>query len=189
MKQPTAFIALLRGINVSGRNKIPMAELRSLCGELGCSDARTYIQSGNLIFTSPAAPADVEADLEKAIEQTFQLRIPVIIRPVTAWPVYMAANPFPAEAKREPALVMMALSKLAPTLDAASALRNRATSGERIEQAGDAIWIHFAGGVARSKLTPTLLDRLAGSPVTMRNWRTVCAIGELAHREVKGRKC
>jgi uncharacterized protein (DUF1697 family) len=75
---------------------------------------------------------------------------------------------------------MLALSKLPPRPDAVPLLRERAVNGEHVAQVGEALWIHFSGGVARSKLSPALFDRLVGSPVTMRNWRTVLKLGEMA---------
>lgn len=75
---------------------------------------------------------------------------------------------------------MLGLSKAPPQPDAAARLQERATRGERVRLVGDALWIHFPGGVAESRLSPALLDRLAGSPVTTRNWRTVLKLHELA---------
>lgn len=174
------FVALLRGINVGGRNKLPMAELRALCGELGWGDVESYIQSGNLIFRAVGAPAALEERLEGAIERRFGLTIPVLIRTAASWPSYLSGNPFPEASQREPNLVMLALSKSAPHPDTAERLLERATAGERVVQVDDALWIHFAGSVARSKLSPALFDRLVGSPVTTRNWRTVLQLNELA---------
>jgi uncharacterized protein (DUF1697 family) len=174
------YIALLRGINVTGRNKIAMPELRAACAELGWQDVQTYIQSGNLIFQADAAAEAVEAALGKAIDQRFGLSIPVIVRAASDWPAYVQANPYPKESEREPNLVMLALSKARPKPDAAEKLQERAASGERIAQAGDALWIHYPQGAGRSKLSPALFDRLVGSPVTARNWRTVLKINELA---------
>jgi uncharacterized protein (DUF1697 family) len=174
-----AHIALLRGINVGGHNKIPMAELRSLCGDLGWGDVRSYIQSGNLVFRADGAVAALEELLEGAIERRFGLAIPVIIRSAAAWPGYLSGNPFPEASQREPNLVMLALSKAPPRPDAVAALQERASGGERVEQVGDALWMHFDGGVARSKLSPAVFDRLVGSPVTTRNWRTVLELNEL----------
>jgi uncharacterized protein (DUF1697 family) len=74
---------------------------------------------------------------------------------------------------------MLCLSKIRPKPDAAERLRERAAGGEHIGQIGDALWIHFAGGVARSKLSPAVLDRMAGSPVTARNWLTVLKLEEM----------
>ncbi len=105
---PATFIALLRGINVSGRNQLPMAELRSLCAGLGWGDVRSYIQSGNLVFGADADPASLEAGLEQAISRRFGLSIPVLVRAAADWPGYVAANPFPDASRTEPNLVMLA---------------------------------------------------------------------------------
>jgi uncharacterized protein (DUF1697 family) len=174
------FIALLRGINVGGHNRVPMAELRALCTGLGWDDVRSYIQSGNLVLAAGAGPADLEAELERAIEERFGFAIPVVVRAAAHWPAYVAGNPFPEASQREPNRVMLALSKQPPAPHAAKRLGERAADGERIARAGDALWVHFAGGSARSKLTPAVLDRLVGSPVTTRNWRTVLRLAEMA---------
>lgn len=174
------FIALLRGINVGGRNMIPMPELRALCAGLGWGDVQTYIQSGNLLFRAGAEAARLEADLERAIERRFGPAIPVLVRAAAEWPDYVAGNPFPEASRSEPNLVMLALSKAPPERDAVERLTERAAGGERIARVHDALWIHYASGSGRSKLSPALLDRLVGSPVTTRNWRTVLKLDELA---------
>jgi uncharacterized protein (DUF1697 family) len=176
---PSTFIALLRGINVTGHNKIAMSDLRSLCANIGWTDVQSYIQSGNLVFSAAGSLASLEAELEQAIELRFGLTIPVIVRTAADWPVYIQSNPFPDESDREPNLVLLALSKSPPHQDAAPLLQDRAANGERIVQAGDALWIHYPDGVGRSKLSPALFDRLVGSPVTARNWRTVLRLDEL----------
>ncbi|MSU35284.1 MAG: DUF1697 domain-containing protein [Pedosphaera sp.] len=154
---------LLRGINVGGRNKIPMSDLCALCAELGCSPVQSYIQSGNLVFSTSAKPTDIEGQLERAIERRFQLMIPVIVRAGAEWPAYVAGNPFPDASSAEPNLVMLGLAKSSPKPEAVSALRSRSANGERIALVADALWIHFAGGVGGSKISPALLDRLVGS--------------------------
>lgn len=174
------FIALLRGINVGGHRKIEMAALRALASELGYSGVQSYIQSGNLVFTSAGPSAAIEASLEQAIATRFGFPVEVLVRAAADWPALLRGNPFPAACAAEPNLVMMALAKRPPRPDAVPALRERATQGERIEAAGEALWFHYAGGVARSKLSPTLIDRLVGSPVTARNWRSVQKLAELA---------
>jgi len=176
------FIALLRGINVGGHNKVPMAELRALAEELGWAEVRSYVQSGNLVFEAEGEPASLEAELERAIERTFELSIAVIVRAAADWPAYVAGNPFPGASESAPNAVMLALSKAPPKSGAVEGLLERAAGGERVERVGDALWIHYAGGSGRSKLSPALLDRLVGSPVTTRNWRTVLKLDELARR-------
>jgi uncharacterized protein (DUF1697 family) len=178
-KMTQTFIALLRGINVSGRNKILMADLRSLCADLGWQHVQSYIQSGNLLFEADATAATLESELEQAIEQTFGLSIPVIVRETAVWSAYVNDNPYPQASQTEPNRVMLALSKLPPETDAVTGLQPYAVNGERIRQVGDALWIHYANGSGRSKMSPAVLDRLVGSPVTTRNWRTVLKLNEL----------
>jgi uncharacterized protein (DUF1697 family) len=173
-------IALLRGINVGGHNRVPMPALRTLCEELGWGDVQTYIQSGNVVFRASTPLSDVAGMLEQAIVRRFQLTIPVIVRDAADWAAYIEGNPFPAASRDEPKLVMLALSKQEPAPGAAKLLQERASGDERIEQVGDALWIHYAAGVAGTKLSPGLLDRVVGSAVTTRNWRTVQKLGELA---------
>lgn len=173
-------ICLIRGINVGGRNMVPMAELRQVCADLGWADVHTYIQSGNLIFRSASAPRSLEDELERAVERRFGVAASVLVRTAAEWQLYMKNNPYADACRREPNLVMLALSKALPRSEAVSALRSRASSGERVERVGDALWIHYPAGAGRSKLSPGLLDRFVGSPVTTRNWRTVVKLGELA---------
>ena len=173
------FIALLRGINVTGRNMIPMAELRDHCTACGLKGVETYIQSGNVLFTSSATAKKLEEDLEKLVRKKFRLEIPVIVRRAADWPAYVEGNPFARESETEAKAVMLALSKRPPLDAALEKLRERAVSGEKLERVGDAIWVYYAKGVGGSKLSPSLFDRLVGSPVTARNWNTVLKLREL----------
>lgn len=174
-----AFVALLRGVNVGGRHKVPMAKLRVACAGIGCDDVQTYIQSGNVVFTANA-PADLlEKRMEEAIEQTFRFAVPVLVRSASSWRRCIKGNPFSDEAQQEGNWVLLAVSKLPPKSRAAAELQRHATRGERVAKSGNAIWIHYASGIARSKLTPAILDRCVGSPVTARNWRTVLKLDEM----------
>jgi uncharacterized protein (DUF1697 family) len=166
-------IALLRGINVGGNRKVPMADLRQLCEKAGLAKVETYIQSGNVVFTSKSAARALEAKLEGAIESQFGFKVDVLVRTKADWAIYAAGNPLLEASAVSPNHVMMLLSKLPPKTDAVATLRPRAMAGERIEAAGQALWIHYPAGAGTTKLTPALLDRALGSPVTARNWRTV----------------
>lgn len=168
-------VALLRAVNVGGR-KLPMAELRTLCAKLGWTDVASYIQSGNLVFTGKGRPAALEAELEQAIRRSFGLDVPVIVRTAGQWSAYPAANPFP---KEPPNRVMLLLSKRPPAEGAAGAIEARATAGERVRRAGDALWFHYPQGAGTSKLTPALIDRAVGSAATARNYRTVMKLQEM----------
>ncbi len=172
-------IALLRAVNVGGR-KLPMAELRALCGELGWKDVETYIQSGNLLFAAPGKAEAHEETLEKAIKDRFGLDVPVIVRTASQWAAYVAANPFAKIAEEAPNRVQLLLSKRPPESGAAEKLMQRAQAGEVVKAAGGALWFHFPEGVGTSKLTPAVIDKAAGSPSTSRNWRTVLKLQEMA---------
>ena len=173
------FIALLRGINVGGRSKVPMAELRTLCEKLGWVGVRTYIQSGNVVFESDGKAPALEAALEEALSAHFGFSPAVIVRSAAQLKALAAANPFPEASEAEPNRVLVGLSKAKPKAGAADAIRLKAAPGEQIEEAGGALWFHYPEGVGRSKLTPALIDRAVGSPLTARNWRTIVTLGEM----------
>lgn len=122
--------------------------------------------------------------MEQAIERRFALSIPVIVRATADWPDYLKSNPYPNESQAEPNRVMLTLSKAPPHPDAVEGLRERANNDERITQVDDALWVYYGSGAGKSKLSPALFDRLVGSPVTARNWRTVLKLDELANRSV-----
>jgi len=173
------YVALLRGINVGGNKKVPMAELRTLAQQLGWANVVTYIQSGNVVFTAAGDQAAAERQLEQAIERHFGFVVPVIVRSGTAWQRAAASCAFAEAAEQRPHLVHLGFSKHKPRAGAAKDLAPYCTAGERIALRGDAIWVDYPEGVARSKLTPAVLDRTIGSTVTMRNCKTVAAIDEL----------
>ncbi len=173
------FIALLRGINVGGHGKVPMAALRPLCETIGWSDVQTYIQSGNVVFTAAGEPPALEAQLEKALDAKFGFKPAVIVRSASAWRACVEANPFPKQSETEPNRVLLGLAKVKPKAGAAEALEARAAAGEKVRAAGEAIWFHYPAGVGTSKLSPALIDRSVGSPLTARNWRTVLKLSEM----------
>jgi uncharacterized protein (DUF1697 family) len=175
----TRFVALLRAVNVGGR-KLPMAELRALCEGLGWSHVRTYIQSGNIVFDASGKGAALEAALEQAIEWSFRMEVPAIVRLAGEWAAIVSGNPFVEEAKATPNWVLLGLAKRPIAPGAAEAIAAKGVAGERVEAVGEALWFHYPEGVGTSKLTPSLIDRAAGSPVTARNWRTIVALGEMA---------
>jgi len=176
----SVYIALLRGINVGGNNKIPMMRLREMGEELGWQNVQTYIQSGNVVLQAKGSAAEIEQQLEQAIEEEFGLKISVIVRDSKAWATYEKKNPFPKEAESAANFLHLCLSKSKPNKDAVKVLQEKAAAGEQIKLVGDALWIHFTNGVGKSKLTPAVLERAVGSPVTARNWRTVLKLSELS---------
>jgi uncharacterized protein (DUF1697 family) len=174
----TRMVGLLRAVNVGGR-KLPMAQLRELCADLGWTEVRTYIQSGNLVFSAAGKPAAIEACLEQAIERRFGFEVPVMVRSARAWSALRAGNPFPEAARDAPNRLMLMVAKKPPAEGAEATIQSRATAGEQVKRAGEGIWIHYPEGVGRSKLTPTMIDRAIGSPATARNYRTIVKLEEM----------
>jgi uncharacterized protein (DUF1697 family) len=173
-------VALLRGINVGGNRKVPMPELCAAAIEAGLTEVKSYIQSGNLVFHAGKLNVNqATLLLEKAIEDRFGFPVDVMVRTAVQWKKYASGSPFPGAARARPNLLHLGLSKFPCNKNIAEALKEVAVSGEKIKLVGDAIWIDFAAGVGKSKLTPAALDKAAGSAVTMRNWNTVSKINEM----------
>jgi uncharacterized protein (DUF1697 family) len=167
-------IALLRGINVGGRKKVPMAELRALAESLGLAQPRTYIASGNLLFDSDLPQAELEAELEKAIETRFGFPSAVMVRSGGDWACLCDANPFTDECRDKPNLAMVYLGKELPREEHIEPLRAKAGPNEKVEIAGGAVWIWFGDGGRSSKI-----DNGPKGIWTARNWRTVATLREL----------
>jgi uncharacterized protein (DUF1697 family) len=180
---PTVLIALLRGVNVAGQRRVPMAELRELAVSVGCQHAETYIQSGNLVVTAALSPVVLEQQLEAALVDHFGFAVEVIARTAPDFAAYAAGTPFPDAQVERPKLVLLGIGKRAPAPGAVTALRERAIAGERIEIVGDALWFDFVAGSGRSKLTPAVIDRAAGITITTRNWNTVQELAAMADRQ------
>lgn len=167
---------LLRAVNVGGRNRVPMAELRdALRAELG--DVSTYIASGNIVCEHPSDPVAACARVRKLIAAEFGVDTPVILRSHEALQKALGENPFP-DASDKMLHAMFLEDAAAP--GAVESLRERASAGERLELVGDDLWIDFGdGGVQGTKLTKAVLDRALGVAGTARNLRTVRKLAEL----------
>lgn len=170
MTAPVRHVALLRGINIGGRNKVPMAELRTLASELGWTGVATYINSGNVVFTSPKPDADLAAELTAGIAERFGAAIGVVVAGRDL--VRRAAEEHPF-ADGDPKRVHVGFSSV-PVSDAVLArLREVATGSERVDADGTLLWLDFADGVAGSKLGVRLTTALKPGFVTARNLQTV----------------
>ena len=185
-------VALLRGINVGGRNKVAMADLREVVAELGHADVSTYIQSGNVLF-SPDAPTPMPsrprlaAALAAAITAKLGVTAPVVVLSRDELAAVIAANPFPDEA--DPKRVHAVLLSGAPGADAAAkideALARSAAKGARDELAtvGRTIYLHTPDGFGNSELAAAVLRIVtsprAGVTGTARNWATMLKLLDL----------
>lgn len=174
----TRYVALLRGINVGGHRKVPMAALRETAEAIGLRTPRTYVASGNLVFETGKAAGGLEAALEKAIGERFGFAVDVVVRSAAQWAALAAANPLKRESEKHPNFVHMSVGKRAPAESHVAALAAKAGANERVLSAGGAIWIWYGDGAGRSKIG-------TGKPSgiwTARNWRTVQTILEMLER-------
>ncbi|MFJ7999796.1 DUF1697 domain-containing protein [Streptomyces sp. NPDC096310] len=178
----TTYVALLRGINVGGHRKVPMADLRALLTGLGHGQVRTYLQSGNAVFTSASGDEKALAtELERAIEERFGFTVDCLVRGAAYLRAVADACPFPAATLEGRQLHLLCVSeRLDPerfaSLDPAAYLPEEFRLGDR------ALYLYAPDGLGRSKLGDAL-GRPAlfkGVTVTSRNWNTVVRLLELA---------
>ena len=170
------FVALLRGINVGGRNRLLMAELKSMFQEAGCRSARTYIQSGNVVFRSTREEAhQVCKGVRAALAERVGTDIPIILRSEEELAKIVVANPFPA-AEDEPRLLHVGFLSDRPTSDRISALDPNRSPPDEFAVREREVYLYLPNGAARSKLTAAYFDRTLGTAATFRNWRTVKAL-------------
>ncbi|MER6199996.1 DUF1697 domain-containing protein [Streptomyces sp. NPDC001586] len=177
----TKYAALLRGINVGGSKKVPMAELRSVLEELGHGDVQTYLQSGNAVFSSAEKdPAALARELETAIEARFGFRVACLVVDGAYLRAVADACPFPAaelEGKQLHATFFSAQpgAERFAALDQASYLPEEYRLGDRV------LYLYAPDGLGRSKLAEALAKPavVKGIDVTTRNWNTVAKLVEL----------
>jgi uncharacterized protein (DUF1697 family) len=183
-------VALLRGINVGGRNKVAMTDLREVVAGLGHADVSTYIQSGNVLFSADPGDADpsaLAAALAEAITAALGVSAPVVVVSRDELAAVIAANPFPGEA--DPKRVHAVLLSGAPGVEAAGkideALARSAAKGARDELAiiGRTLYLHTPDGFGNSELAAAVLRILtsprAGVTGTARNWATMTKLLDL----------
>jgi uncharacterized protein (DUF1697 family) len=176
-----AYICFLRGVNVGGKGKVPMAELKALLEELGFENVKTVLQSGNVVFTTrKGTAASLTRKVEAAIEKTFKYRSDVHLLTPAALRAIVDGNPYPKEAKDDPShLVVMVVSK-APDKTAMDKLKALAKPGEKFTVTPQAVYLHYAHTIADSKMVGAAMDRALGVRGTGRNWNTVNKLLDLA---------
>ena len=167
------FIALLRGINVGGKNKVPMRELARLFEAAGCSDVSTYIQSGNVVLTTTAKrAATLPVVIARDIAARFGCTVPVILRTASELHDVARANPFVRRGESHDALHVMFLADV-PEAGAVAALDPKRSPGDEFVVRGRDIYLFCPKGVADTKLTNAYFDARLATKSTGRNWRTV----------------
>ncbi|HEX2559502.1 DUF1697 domain-containing protein [Phenylobacterium sp.] len=178
----TIQIALLRGVMPIGRNRVPMAELRALLTDLGFTDARTLVATGNAVFRSPGpAGAELEALLEKAIADRIGPTLDVMVRDAAAFARIVRSNRFPEDSAAMPSRVQATIFKTPPTPDQSRAFEALVHPPEKARVLDDVAWLVHPNGISASPLRPTdwkaAFGKLSG---TARNWNTLSKVYEAA---------
>ena len=179
MSMRSVDVALLRGINVGGKNRLPMEDLASMFREAGCNEVRTYIQSGNVVFRAdPALAEDIPSLISASILSQFGYRVPVVTRTACEFQEIVQANPFAEVGAEANKLHVMFLADL-PDRAHVDALDPNRSPGDEFAVLGREVFLHCPNGVARSKLTNSYFDSSLSTTSTSRNWRTVGKLLEM----------
>lgn len=172
-------IGILRGINVGGKRKILMADLKSMCEELGLKKVTTYIQSGNLIFNSDKPNSELENELEKAITEKYGFDVPVIVRTQKELENSINNNPFFEKDADIKQLHLTFLKKKPSKENIEKALTfNYKLDKFKIDNKN--VFIFCAGKYHESKLTNNFFEKQLKVVATTRNWKTVMKLSELS---------
>ncbi|MEM9066611.1 MAG: DUF1697 domain-containing protein [Planctomycetota bacterium] len=173
--KPARNIGLLRGINVGGRNKLPMTKLRELFELAGASDVETYIQSGNIVFAlRKAALESVSTRVRELILKEFGFETELITR--TGKELLAAIDSVPFE---EPQHAYLAFLSSKPAAQSAKQLEDWVAGDEQYHLRGRELYLCLPNGVAKTKLTNARIDKALGTISTVRNWKTVERLGAM----------
>lgn len=165
------YIALLRGINVGGKNILKMKDLVALLEELGAKQVKTYIQSGNVVFQSMEEPSQLSEKISQVIQQRFGFAPQVLLLSQTEFEKAISNNPF-SQAESLPKTLHLGFMVHKPQNPQLHELEQLKSSGEEFLLKGKVFYLHAPEGIGRSKLVEKIEKHL-GVPMTMRNWNTI----------------
>lgn len=172
-------VAFLRGINVGGKNRLPMKDLSALFTDAGCTDVRTYVQSGNVVFRAATSLARrIPAHIEREILHRSGLRVPVVTRSAAELRRVGEANPYLAP-DTDTSTLHVAFLAARPTAAQIKSLDPDRSPPDEFTVRGREVYLRLPNGVGRTKLSNAYLDSRLGTTSTLRNWRTVLNLVEL----------
>ena len=179
-KSEEVYVALLRGVNVGGNNKLPMKDLATLCEGLGCAAVKTYIQSGNVVFRAGKKTAGTfVAALKAAIKEKFRFDTTVILRTTAELHAVTENNPFLKPGVETKFLHVLFLAD-APVVSDAVRLNPQCVGEEAFSLRGKEIFLYLPNGAGRSKLASYGYDKILRTVGSARNWQTVQKLLALA---------
>lgn len=174
------YIAVLRGINVSGKNIIKMDALKSALQSNGFKQVKTYIQSGNIVFETVASKNSVlEKRIHSLLQDEFSLTVPVLVRSLEEWFHIIAKNPFANSAGVDPKQLHCTLLSSVPDEIDEEKL-NRVKQDDDYQCIEDVVYLNVKAGYSDTKLSNAFLEKQLGRTATTRNWSTMLKLLELA---------
>jgi uncharacterized protein (DUF1697 family) len=177
-------VVLLRGINVGGKHKLPMADLRQLCTDVGCVDVSTYIQSGNVVARSTLSPTTLEKRLEDAIAAAAGFDVAVMVRTATDLDLVLDSGIYANE--NDGTKRVVAFLKTPPPADALAAVDQDQFAPERCTLRGRELFFHLPNGQGRAKLPDAALRAVAPITSTIRNWKSITTLYAMAEQLERG---
>jgi uncharacterized protein (DUF1697 family) len=176
----TRFVSLFRGINVGGNNSVRMDALKELHASLGLQEVATYIQSGNVVFTSDEADVtQIQQDIEDGFAQKFGFQAKVMVRTAGEFNVIIENNPFQNELLKESKWVVAMFLASHPISTAREDIQKTYSGPEELHIIGQEVYIYYPEGIGRSKLTNTFLEKKLKTAGTARNWNTVLRLQKM----------
>ena len=175
------FVAMLRSVNVGGRNRVAMADLRSLVGSLGFDDVTTYVQSGNVVFSGSGTGAAAGKAIRAALASELGVEVPVLVRSARSLATIVRTHPY-ADPGIEERLLHVTFLDGPPSTSAVDELDSMAGrfGDDRCTVEGNEVYLYCPGGYGQTKLNNSWLERALDRVGTTRNWRTVTTLAAMA---------
>lgn len=175
-----SYCCLLRGINVSGKNKIAMAALRDMCSDLGLINVQTYIQSGNIVLSSELSGTELEEKIASAIHQTFSLTVPVLVVSQKNMLEIRQAFPFDLQdAAANPAQHLVTFLANKPRKADTEKLLSLVKSPEKLQVSNQAVYLNCPNGYGKTKLNNQFMEKHFAMSATTRNWKSLNALCDM----------
>lgn len=177
------YISTLRGINVSGQKKVIMADLKALYENLGFENVTTYIQSGNVIFSSKVnSSAVLSKEIAGAIEGQYGFAVPITIRTREEIKKLIGGNPFLTRKNIDLSNLHVTFLESKPEPEQIKSLESIDSKGDEFSISGNEIYLYCPGGYGKTKLSNNFIESRLKQSATTRNWKTVNTLYEMACR-------
>ncbi len=181
-KQMETKIAVLRGINVGGKRKVPMADLRALCQQTGMGNVKTYIQSGNIVFRSAASSEQLAEMLTNEIKTRFGFEVPVIVRTGSELAQAITDNPF-YNKKADIGKLHLAFLNALPENVLVKQAETQQYKPDQFAVIGRSVFVYCEGKYHQSRLSNSFFEKKLNVSASTRNWKTVLKLAELCKQE------